>query len=357
MPGVHPTQINDFLVDTLDKFHNKGRFQTYFTENNYFGLDEVFTQDTMKVQSGSQITWFHVFGDTQNFRHANLMEPRGTRNIQDLLSETTVPWKYGDVEAYYQKNRVTMNEGAEQKVDYVKTQYYGALKSACDGIEQRMYKAPATNATTDKTPWGIPYWIRMSDSAVTTNGFNGKTIRYEDGNTSTTIAGINASNEAKARNWCGIRSTQLIDTIWTIDEGLTAAKITPPKTLEQYVTQRSKKYRCLLSNTDFNAYKKLLSAGPDDRNGDINPFGNQVTMHGLRLVNLTWLDGVTYSPIYVMDFNKFKPVVHRDYWFQRGEPFALHDPRDVTVVPWDFQYNYIAEDLRYSGFVVHTAIA
>lgn len=355
MPGVHTSQIADFLVDTLDKFHDKGNFQTYLTENNYFFLSEVFGKEDMKVQSGSQITWHHVFGDTGAFRHTNLMEPRGTRNIVDLLSASTVPWRYGDTEAYYENHRVSMNEGAEQKVDYVKVQYYGAIKSMCDGIESRAFLAPDTQGSTEKTPWGLPYWIRKADTGVTTNGFHGQTIIFGDATTSTTIAGISTATQPKAKNWAGIRGATWYDTAWTIKEGLIKTNIRAPQSLEEYMSKRSKKLRCLMSDSDYLAHCKLVTSGNDDRNGDVNPFGNNITMHGLRIDHMSRLEGVTDSPIYIVDLAKFKPVIHADWWMKRGNPFELQDPRNVMVVPWDCQYNYLAEDLRHSGFVVHTA--
>ena len=72
-------------------------------------------------------------------------------------------------------------------------------------LEDRGWKTP-TSATDSKYPYGVPYYLNMLDSGASA-GFNGKTITYQDVSTGTTCAGIDASIEAKWRNYAATYAT------------------------------------------------------------------------------------------------------------------------------------------------------
>lgn len=356
MPGLAVEDIPDLVKTTLPHFKNRGKFEAAFLYQQYYFIDEVFQKDKYETQEGKSIDWTVILDENGTARHTGLYATR-QRNKKDVVRTCTQRWCFADAEASYEAHELTMNKGPAQITKYIKTQYFAAYVSMANLIERRAVQAP-NDATDTENPQGVAFAIAMLDSGVTnyTGGFLGKTARYGDGSTTTTRYGLDSALEPMWRNWGANHNGMNIQTMNTARRGLWFTGFVPPRTVKEMYMGPASKRRFLWSITDHTEYLALVNSGGDDRNGDISPFKDNVSVHGVRPVPLGTLENVAYTPKYCVDFAHFKPCVHSDWWMKEDEPMRDVDQRHVIIQGFDCQYNYICDNLRVGGFVLHEPI-
>jgi hypothetical protein len=69
------------------------------------------------------------------------------------------------------------------------------------------------------------------------------------------------------------------------------------------------------------------------------------------------LDGVTYNPIYVVDFKKFIPFVQEGFWMEESKPMTDRLQHTTVTVYLDGSHNNLCLNRRTAGFVVHNVTA
>jgi len=359
MKGLAVSEIPDLVNSTLPHFKNRGKFEAAFELQQYYFLDEVFQKDKYQVQDGRSIEFNVVLDDNGTARHTKLFSTR-TRNMRDVLKQGSQNWCFADAEAYYEAHLLTMNRGASAKAKYIKIQYFAAYKSLANLLERRAVLAPE-DANDQENPNGLLWWFSMlaSGQQDDTGGFNGKLARYGDGTTTTTIGGIDANLNPLWRNWVATYSGVIdIDTTNTLRRGMIATKFVRPKSVKDLDNGGpASKWRVLWSLRHQAEYEELVNSGSDKRNGDLNPFADMITFRGVRTVGLPTLETVSNSPIIVCNFAHFMPCVHSDWWMKEDEPMRDVDQRHVYVQGIDCQYNYLADNRREMGFILHTKIA
>ena len=95
------------------------------------------------------------------------------------------------------------NKSSKGFIDLLKTRRIDGLWSLANLIENRAWNTP-NSSSDDLNPYGVPYYLNMLDADATTAGFNGKTIRYQDGTTGTSCAGLDANTYDKWRNYAAV---------------------------------------------------------------------------------------------------------------------------------------------------------
>ena len=357
MPGLALTDIPDLVNTTLPHFKSRGRFEAAFNLQNYYFLDEVFQQDRYDVQDGTQVEWTVVLAGNGSARHAGLYATRTNREQRDVVKLARGNWCFADAEAIYHSFELLANRGPSQKAKYIKTRYFAAYKDLADIIEQRAVLTPA-DASDQENPVGLPWWIRMANSGVTdyTGGFIGRRSRYADGTGTTTTGGIDSDAEALWRNWACNHAGMGIALCDSIRRGMTYTNFRPPRNVKEMYTGPSRKLRILSSLAYQIEYSRLVNNGPDNRNGDLSPFGVELNYSGIRWVGVPTLETAAYNPVYCVDFANFQPIVHSDMWLKELDPMNDRDQPHVFVQRIDCWYNYICVNPRQAGFVIHSPI-
>lgn len=356
MNGLSIEQIPDLIKTTLPHFANRGRFEAAYELQKFYFIDTVFQQDKQQVQDGKHIEWTVVLDENGTARHTGLYATR-QRNKRNVVKTGTSRWTFADAEAYYEAHEVTMNRGASAIAKYIRTQFFAAYLSIANLIERRAVLVPEDAADTEN-PQGVPWWINMLDAGVTnyTGGFLGKTARYADGTTTTLVGGIDGATEPLWRNWAVNGSGVNMATMDALRRGMIFTDFRPPRTVKEMVRGPASKYRILTSLSYQADYERLANQGPENRNGDLNPFRGMLTFRGVPWIGMPTLEDTAYNPIYVVDFNHFQPVVHADWWMKEDEPMRDVDQRHVIVQGIDCQYGYKSKNKRQGGFVLHEPI-
>lgn len=354
--GLTADQIPDLVMSTLPTFHDRRNIEAAFVLQKYYFIDEVFTKDRIKKQSGRSIEWRIVLEGNGTARHSGLYATRD-RKKKDVIRTGYQRWVYADAEAYYESHELTMNSGEAEIANYIQTQYFAAYKDLADELEKKAPLAP-NSSDDDENPHGFGWWICMLNSGVTdyVGQFGGITSRYQDATTSTVQGGIDASIETMWRNWAANHNGMNLQTTDTIRRGMVFADFRPPRVVEDIYTGPAAKNRLFSSLAYQVDYERLVNMGPDDRNGDLSPFKGVLNFRGVMWIGLPSMENLSYNPIYCINFSHFIPVVHSKWWMYEDTPLRDVDQRHVYVQGMDCQYNYFCNNKRQVGFVVHEPI-
>ena len=355
MKGLPLLSLPDVVNTTLPFFKDRGQFHATFKYQRFHFLDEVFPKERMNVQDGDFIDWTIVFRGNGSARHAGLYASRKERSQTSVVNRANAPWCFADAEAIYHDFELKANRGASRITNYIKTQYFAAYKDLAELIEKRAVLSPTDSTDTDN-PRGLGWWIRMLTTGTTdyTGGFNGRLFRYADGTTTSSAHGFDSVAEPMSRNWAANHAGMGIPLCDTIRRGVIYTKFMPPRNVKEMYTGPTKKYRILTGLAYQEQYSRLVNMGPDNRNGDLSPFGTELNFMGIRWVGMPTLDDVSYNPVYCVDFGNFQPVVHSDVWLQEMDPMTDIDQPHVWVQRIDCWYNYMAANPREVGFVIHS---
>jgi len=239
-------------------------------------------------------------------------------------------------------------------------------------IEERGWLTPVS-ATDTLYPYGIPYYINFLDDSVTTGGFAGKTVRYQNGTTGTIVAGIDGSVEPKWRNYAdvyskvdnallrrlrsAVRRTRFRPAPFAIKPG--DDKVGSP--IEMYANDDT------ITELEDLADKRDDNNTPQDLAGKmLHNFDGSVFFNKMPLVYIPQLDGVTVTggsatvntvdPIYCVDWTKLQPIVQDGYWMEEGKPMFDRGQHTTFTVFLDGSHNNLCINRRTTGFVLHKLI-
>ncbi len=350
--GLTVQQQVDLIKSTLAHYKDVDKFEAALDYQQYYFIDEVFTTDNYQVQDGTRVEFSVVLDNNGSARHATMWDPRTNHDKKDLFNTGYAEWCFADAEAVWHRQALTMNRGASKIRDELKKEYFGAYASLLNIIESRAVLAP-TNSADAINPQGLGYWFGMFSGTNYDGGFLGTTTYFADGSTSTTTGGINASTNPNWRSLAANRTAQLdIGTIDTMRYLLILGGFKTPRNLKQFYSDRNQKKKILSSHADQAAYERLVNAGPDDRNGDLNPFGasGNLTFRGIEWIGIPTLNNDAYKRLFCVDFAYFFPIVHADWWMKADEPMTDRDQRKVITMGIDCQYNYGCDNRRRAGF-------
>lgn len=356
--GVPAKQITDLVNHSLAHFHARGTWEAEFDFQEYIVCDHWLKQARMNTQSGNQIEWRVMFDDSGAFRYVDLFEQTPTDYV-DLFVKATSPWVYAETKATYEAHLMTQMRGESELVDYLRSRYFAAIKPALDGLERSLVGLPL-NANDTKSPRGIFYWMTKLGAGVDdpVGGFNGPNGTWADGSAKSDVGGLDRSLYPLAANWAATKSGIDMTFIDTLRRGVRFSSFMVPTDIRQYYRTDRRPSKRLYSGLDEQVqYERLVNAGPDDRNGDVNPFYGTLTFRGIPWYGLPALDEDPDNPVICVDINNFKPVVHADWWFKRDEPLRTPARRHLWEVGFDFQFNTIMESPRKGGIVIHDVIA
>jgi len=356
MPSVSIPSVPDVINHSLAYFHRRGQFEMYVDLQDYVVCDRWLAQDKMSVQGGNRIEMRIVpNADNGTFRYVGLFDVTD-RPYQNSMQKIYADWCLAEAKAVYEARIMERMSGEAELYDYLKEKYARAMVSVCNGLEASAFNTALTSTDT-LTPNGVPYWVNFLPTGTTdtTGQFGGTTAIFQDASTTTTIGGLSTATFPKHRNWAFNHTGINMTCIDSLRLAMEKTKFKVPRDVKSYMEQRQRRFAIYTSIDQKCDYERLVNAGPDNRNGDLNPFSGTLTFRGAEWLATPILDGKAYSPIYGIDRNNFKPIVSKKFWFERTEPMNDQDNPHLYTVQWDFEFNYLLENKRDGCFVGHTA--
>lgn len=356
--ALNSTNFADLFGHALPHFKDFGKFRATWPQQRFDIVDEWFGKKAYKVGEGHQIEGRIIYGDNGSFRFVNLHE-RTPINFVDVVSKVTMPWCFAEGKVTWESREADMRKGKAAIVDYMKTQMFAGLKSVYVGVDASGFGGPYDSGDT-KVPMGVPFWIQYLPNGTTDydGSFNGRSVVYGDGTSSTSanVGGVNRASITQARNWAFNKSGMNGTTIDSMLRAKVYCGFNPPRSLREFIQWQAAQLRVYMSLADYSDYLKLVNAGPDNRNADLMPFHGVVNFMGMECLPTPQLEGMAYEPMYMLDLNQIRPVVHEKWWMKQTEPMNDREAPHENVIQIDCQYNFFCENPREAGCVGHAPL-
>jgi len=278
---------------------------------------------------------------------------------EDLIAVQTTPYVFYEQKMEWDERVMRMNSGGEQIIDMMKVERSGAYENIFNELEYDLLAAP-DNSTDRLHPYGLPYWFPTLElnTVDATGGFNGKTVYFRDGTSSTTRAGVDLSLAANARlrnfaaTYSGYADEAFFDTLRR------AMTRTDFGTLAQLEGEKpagsSPGDMYLLATHDMcDQMAKRVNKGPDDQSGDTERFRDG-QFRGVGFIRTPQLENFAYLPVYGIKRSKTTGIVLKGDWMR--ETPAQNSPASLQVWVTGIvgSHNLTCDDPRSGGFVLHT---
>ena len=216
----------------------------------------------------------------------------------------------------------------------------------------------------------MPYYINTLNADVTTADFSGQTIRYQDGTTGTSCAGLDAADEELWRNYAATYTKVDNTLLKTFRTAILLTDFTAPIFVNDPAEKRTGAKRIYADADTVVSLQDLADKRQDNNTGN-DILGNirvredgGVTINRLPVVYIKQLNDVTdlvtstaYKPIYCIDFTKFIPYLQQGDWMDEGEPMDGGTSQHTTFTVFlDGSHNNLCTNRREAGFVIHKPI-
>lgn len=353
---------NDALLDlvaTTLKDLPKNEFEVMW-DSQAFEFCNIYQQNRRKIDGGTSIERNVVLDETGNARYRKLFDT-DSPTVENIQKKISVPWTQVGTDYSWDVLEIMRNKNsAKGYIDLMQSRRMERMWGFAELLEDRGWKTP-TSATDTLYPYGIPYYLNMLDTGVTAGGFLGKTITYQDGSTGTSCAGIDAAVEAKWKNYADVFVKVDNALLRKMRKAFLLTRFKPPAMVKSPGQDTSGTTVKLYCNADQAVEFMDLSDKRDDANSPKDLAGKVlVEVEGATYFNrrpivyIPQLDGVTYSPIYCVDWSKIQPIVQDGYWMVEGKPMMDRLQHTTITVYIDGSHNNLCTNRRTAGFVMHT---
>lgn len=360
--GVKNSDLADLIATTLPDLPDQ-EFEVGW-DNQDYEFTRIYQNERMEIDGGTQIERKIMFDETGNARYRRLFDTDDP-SVADVMKTITVPWTTIGTNYSWDKQEILRNKNnAKGFVNLMTVRRVDGLLSLANLIEDRAWKTP-TNATDDLFPFGVPYYLnqltKTQSDAGTVSGFAGQTIVFQDASTATVAAGIDASTEAKWRNYAAIYTKIDNQLLKQARLGFMFTRFKAPIILNDPSKPVSAAKRWY---TTFDAAADLMDLADqkDDNHKGKEALGNLtmddtglVFLNRLPVIPIPQLNDDVNVPLYCIDFSKFRPVVHDGFWMDEGEPMTDRSQHTTFTVFLDGSHNNLCLNRRQAGFVLHKA--
>jgi hypothetical protein len=364
--SVKNADLVDLIATTLPDLPEQ--YFEVMWDNQDYEFTRIYQTERMEVDGGTSIKRKVMLDETGNARYRRLFDTDEPA-IGDVMQTIEVPWTQIGTHYSWDKLEIMRNRNsAKGFIRLLETRRIDGLWSLAKLIENRAWKTP-TNATDDLNPYGVPYYINMLDADATTAGFSGYTIRYQDGTTGTSCAGLDGSTYDEWRNYAAVYANVNNELLKTFRKAFMLTRFKAPIFINDPAQKRNGAKR-IYCNADTAVALMDLADQRDDNHTGKDILGNirvdetgLVYINRLPVVYIPQLDGVTdpvtsdeTDPIYCINFEKFIPYIQEGYWMEESEPMTDRGQHTTLTVFLDGSHNNLCVNRQEAGFVIHKAI-
>lgn len=322
----------------------------------------IMQKERMEVDGGTTIDRYLMLDPTGNASYCRAYDTDNP-TVGNVLKKISVPWTRLKTSYSWDVFEILQNKNsAKGFINLLQTKRIDGLWALAKLIEERAWITP-TSVSDDLYPYGVAYYLNMLDAGATTAGFNGQTIRYQDGTTGTVCAGLDASLNPKWKNYAALYTAIDNAFLRSFRLAFMATKFKAPIIIND-PSQKGYGQRRIYTGMDEVVDLQALADARDDNHSGNDVLGNikigddaTVYINRLPVYHIAEIDSTTYSPIYTIDFGFFKPFVHADYWMKETEPMSGGVSQHTAMTVFlDGAHNNLCKNRRRAGFVMHTAI-
>lgn len=360
--GYRPEDIADLLATTLADLPDQQ--MEYALDHNEYFWTQLFQEKNIKIDGGTSIQRKVSFDTSGNASYRNMFDTDEPK-FGDSIKTIDVHWSLLGTNASWDEFEILQQKNSTKGyINLVQTRRDKAIIDLADLIEETLIAVPES-ATDKKTPFTLPYYLRMfnsSNAINTTAGFNGTYVRYGNASTGTIIAGIDAAEETKWRSYCAPYTAINNAFLKAYRKAVIKTKFRVPVVLDTpLMKERASKMMCIAGTDTVLDLMELVDKKDDNHvstskevmGGMIAANGDLVRINRVPVIPLDTLDSASYTPIYTFDLAYFIPVVHDGYWMKTTPPMVDRRQHTTFTSFTDGAHNILVENIRKAGFVMH----
>lgn len=353
--GIDNDKLLDLIATTL-KDLPKQTFEVAWTNQNY-EFCRIYQESRIQIDGGTSIQRNVMLDQSGNASYRKLFDV-DQPTVANVQRQIDVPWTQIGTNYSWDIVEILRNKNsAKGYINLMESRRTDGLWSLADLIEDRAWKTP-TNATDKLFPYGVPYYLNQIASG-TTGGFVGQTITYQDATTGTVCAGIDAAVEAKWRNYADVYVKIDNAFLRKLRKAIRLTKFKPPVFVkspgdDEIGTRKGYANNDVITELEDMADKRDDNSAPGDLAGKVR-IGEDGTVYFNRIPFdfIPNLEGVSYNPVYVLDFKKFVPFVQEGFWMEESKPMTDRLQHTTITVYLDGSHNNLCLNRRTVGFVLH----
>jgi len=368
--GVDNDKLADLIATTLRDLP-KGQFEIMW-DSQHYEFCNIYQAHRRKIDGGTSIQRNVILDRTGNAKYRRLFDT-DQPSVENHQHEINVPWTQISTDYSWDVLELLRNRNsAKGFIDLIETRRAERMWDLSELIEARGWLTP-TSATDNLYPYGVPYYIPYLDNGVSSGGFKGKTIRFQDGSTGTIAAGIDAATEDKWRSY-GDTYTKIDNTLLRrLRSAVRRTRFRPSpyaiKPGQDGVGSPIKLYAAdnVVTELEDLADKRDDNNAPKDLAGKmLHNYDGTVYFNKMPVVYIPQLDGVTVvdgggndfspDPIYCIDWTKFQPITQDGYWMEESKPMVDRGQHTTFTVFLDGSHQNLSINRRTTGFVLHKTI-
>lgn len=368
--GVKNAALADLIATTL-KDLPKDQFEVMWDSQNY-EICRIYNAKRRQIDGGTSIQRNVLLDRNGRARYRRLYDT-DTPVVDNNQHTINVPWTQIGTDYSWDVVEILRNKNSTKGfINLMESRRTERMWDLAELIEDRGWAAPPS-ATDTLYPYGIPYYVNLLDAGSTTGGFNGKTVRYQNGTSGTIVAGIDGATEAKWRNYADVYTKVDNALLRKLRQAVRRTRFRPPPNVptpgQDALGSTVKLY------TDDPTVTELEDLGDkrDDNNQPkdlagkmLHSFDGTVFFNRMPVMYIPQLDGFTVldgssnsvqpSPIFCVDWSKLVPFVQDGYWMEEGEPMVDRGQHTTFTVYLDGSHNNLCINRRTAGFVLHKPI-
>lgn len=171
--GYRPEDIADLLATTLADLPDQQ--MEYALDHNEYFWTQLFQEKNIKIDGGTSIQRKVSFDTSGNASYRNMFDTDEPK-FGDSIKTIDVHWSLLGTNASWDEFEILQQKNSTKGyINLVQTRRDKAIIDLADLIEETLIAVPES-ATDKKTPFTLPYYLRMfnsSNAINTTAGFNG----------------------------------------------------------------------------------------------------------------------------------------------------------------------------------------
>ncbi len=354
--GISNSDLLDLTKTTLQNLPDM-EFEVALTYQEYNVVNQWFQSEKVQIESGTFIERNIILDTSGNAKHVRLYQ-KTPINVADVQQKVTAPWVQVQTHWSIERREALRNRAPARYIELLRSRRVDSTVNLADLLETRAWSSPQSS-TDDLNPRGIPYWISKRQTSDDGQGFDGYTIRYAGGTTSTSKGGIDGSlsSSTKWRNYAATYSAINADFVKKLRRAFIATNFKSPVIAKDLKEGPASKYKLYIGIDNLTELEDMTSKQNDNFGSDLDKYKGNILFRGIPVLYTPQLDSDTDGPVYGVNHSKFFPVVLDGDWMREGDPMMDVEQHNVMTTFIDGSYQFFSINIREGGFVVHKVTA
>ena len=369
--GVSNAALLDLTRTTLTNLPDM-EFETALEYQNYPVCNQWFKEDKVELESGTSIERNIVLDTSGNARHVRLYQ-KTPINVADTQQKITAPWVQVQTHWSIERREALRNRRPAAYINLLKSRRQDSMLDLANLLEDRAWSTPSS-ADDDLNPRGLPYYLSMREDDVAqstdSGGFEAYRVRFTNGTSSASKAGINGSTAANAKwkNYAAVYTNIDAEFVKRMRRAFHATSFVPPMLVRDLTQGPASKFRIYMDLDTLTEYEDLTTQSNENLGADLDPFHNLTTFRRVPIIYTPQLDGFTVlgggvnqtsntpAPVFAVNHNYFHPFVQEGDWLREDDPMTDQEQHNVFTTFVDSSYQFFCKNCRAAGFVLHKKI-